>query len=82
MGSTLDNNANLGPYLPPLDDEADSSWFGNDTFAMAASLLAHMAVVLGLALVPVMRDSGEEAVVLVSPPPKYDQELIHQIDEQ
>ncbi|XZE51565.1 vWA domain-containing protein [Planctomycetaceae bacterium SH139] len=61
--------------------EEEVSWFDNETFAMATSLLAHLAVVLALALIPLAADREEEAVVLVSAPPDYEEHDIQQIEE-
>jgi hypothetical protein len=62
-------------------EDEESGWFGNDTFAIAASLLGHMVLVLALALVPIALESTEDSIVLVSNPPEYEEEMLHEIEE-
>jgi hypothetical protein len=63
------------------EDEEESGWFGNDTFAVATSLLGHMVLVLSLALVPLAVTEEPASVVLLSSPPDYEQDQVQQIEE-
>lgn len=63
------------------EDEEEGGWFGNDTFAVATSLLGHMVLVLSLALVPLAVTEEPASVVLLSSPPDYEQDQVQQIEE-
>lgn len=63
-----------------LEDDQES-WFGSDTFAVAASLLGHMVVVLLLALVPLAVEMDSDSIVLLSSPPEYEDESLQEIEE-
>ncbi|MEX0825020.1 MAG: vWA domain-containing protein [Pirellulaceae bacterium] len=64
-----------------FEDEEPEGWFNDESYAFAASLLTHMAIVLFLALVPLVPTIDEEAIVIVTSPPDYEQEAIQMIDE-
>lgn len=64
-----------------LFEDEQESWFGHDSFAVAASLLGHMVVVLLLALVPLAVEMDSESVVLISSPPEYEDESLQEIEE-
>lgn len=63
------------------DEPEEEGWLSNDAVAFLASMLVHMAVVLLLALVPLAADLDDDAIVLVNPPPEYDAEQVHRIEE-
>lgn len=73
----------LGELEEDFDEEEfeEEGWFSNDLFAVSASLLGHMAIVLLLALIPLAVEKDENAVVLVSPPPEYEDESLQEIEE-
>ncbi|QEG39884.1 vWA domain-containing protein [Roseimaritima ulvae] len=62
-------------------EEEDEGWFNDESVAFVASLLTHMAILLALALVPVLVDEKPPAVVLVSPPPEYERETMEVIED-
>lgn len=75
------------PGLPP--DDADEPWeedepsglFGESAAAVTGSFLVHLIVILSLALLPVRLPFDDEAVVIVSRPPEFQQDfkLIEQV---
>ncbi len=62
-------------------EEEEEGWFNDESVAFVASLLTHMAILLGLALVPVLAESDPNKVVLVSPPPDYERETMEVIED-
>ena len=58
-----------------VDSEAGGVWGDDSTAAVIGSVLAHLIVVLALALLPVRIGIDEEAIVLVSGPPELAQEV-------
>ncbi|WP_164101762.1 vWA domain-containing protein [Candidatus Laterigemmans baculatus] len=85
MASTYDNSVAGDPSVDALGSEefegAEGWVFGSDAVALLASMLAHMAVVLLLALVPLVNEPDDEAIVLVSPPPEYEVDQVQKIEE-
>ncbi len=75
------------PAAPPEETEAfafeeeEGGWFDDESLAFVASLLTHMAVILGLALLPLVPPRDEEAIVMVSSPPEYERDPLEMIDE-
>lgn len=63
------------------EDELEEDWFNDESVAFVASLLTHMAILLGLALVPVLTEDQPAAVVLTSPPPEYERETMEVIED-
>ncbi|WP_153558577.1 vWA domain-containing protein [Roseimaritima sediminicola] len=59
----------------------EEDWFNDESVAFVASLVAHMAILLTLAMMPVLIEDKPPAVVLVSPPPEYEQETIERIED-
>lgn len=62
-------------------EQASEGWFGSESVAFLTSLVAHFGVVIALALWPVLERVDEQAVVLVSPPPEYEQEQLETVQE-
>lgn len=90
LPESIADPASAGPTPAASFDEGDfddsdyeeEGWgFGSDAFALLASMLTHMAVVLLLALVPLVDEREDEAIVLVSPPPEYEVEQVQKIEE-
>lgn len=66
----------------PLEQLESEGFFENgENVALVGSLLVHLSIVLWLAMVPLAIEMDEEAVVIVSDPPVYEQEEIEFIDE-
>ncbi|MCG8653405.1 MAG: VWA domain-containing protein [Pirellulales bacterium] len=61
--------------------EEESLLENQETTALIGSMLIHLIIILVLALVPLREALEDEAVVIVSPPPNYEQEKIETIDE-
>ncbi len=64
-----------------LEFEESTSWLNGENYALIASLLAHVAAVLLLALIPQTLKDEPPAIVLLSSPPDFETELIQQIEE-
>lgn len=77
----FDDQDDADEYDEDADDEDSAAWLNDESMAFVASLLTHMAILLGLALVPVLVESERQAVVLTSSPPDLQQEQIEIIDE-
>lgn len=71
--------ASADDFSDPAAEEG--GWLGNDAVAFLASMLAHMAVVLLLALLPLVGERDNDAIVLINPPPEYDIEQVQRIEE-
>lgn len=63
------------------EEEEGEEWFTDESVAFVASLLTHMAILLGLAFIPILIEKDPSAVVLVSSPPEYDQERVEVITD-
>ncbi|MCC9644608.1 VWA domain-containing protein [Rhodopirellula sp. JC740] len=61
--------------------EDESFWDADETVAMVGSMLVHLIVILSLALVQLQNPVDEEAVVMIAPPPEYEEtvDLIEEI---
>ncbi|MEL7264893.1 MAG: vWA domain-containing protein, partial [Planctomycetota bacterium] len=74
--STNPGEAASGLDAPQLDDtweewmDEEEGFFGGDMVAMIGSLLVHMMVILGLALIPLMGNQAEEQAALIVVPPE------------
>lgn len=74
----------LSPEVSSEDDGLDvesGGWFDSDFVAISTSFLLHLGIVLGLALMPSFQQADDEAVVLVSPPPDYDDQSLREVDQ-
>ncbi|MEP1645300.1 MAG: VWA domain-containing protein, partial [Rhodopirellula bahusiensis] len=61
--------------------EDESFWDADETVAMVGSMLVHLIVILSLALVQLRNPIDDEAVVMIAPPPEYEEtvDLIEEI---
>ncbi|MFG0266644.1 MAG: vWA domain-containing protein [Rhodopirellula sp. JB055] len=61
--------------------EDESFWDADETVAMVGSMLVHLIVILSLALVQLQNPVDDEAVVMIAPPPEYEEavDLIEEI---
>lgn len=60
--------------------EEDAGWFSNESAAFVGSTIVHLAVLLFLGLIPLVESHDPEAIVLVSSPPKQQEEELKVID--
>lgn len=60
--------------------EEESLLENQETTALIGSMLVHLIIILGLALVPLRKDD-DEAVVLLSPAPDYSEEKVETIED-
>ena len=60
--------------------EEESLLENQETTALIGSMLVHLIIILGLALIPTRKDD-DEAVVLLSPPPDYSEEKVETIED-
>ncbi|MEZ6091184.1 MAG: VWA domain-containing protein [Pirellulaceae bacterium] len=63
------------------DEDDDEGWFDDESIAFVASLMAHMGIVLLLALVTFAPHVDPEAIVVFAPPKDLDEDKIHTIEE-
>ncbi|QDS87935.1 hypothetical protein EC9_21180 [Rosistilla ulvae] len=63
------------------DEDDDESWFDDESIAFVASLMAHMGIVLFLALATFAPHIDPEAIVIVSPMRDVAEDKIHSIEE-
>ncbi|KAA1261524.1 hypothetical protein LF1_40740 [Rubripirellula obstinata] len=61
--------------------EEDGFFENSENVALIGSTLVHLIIILFLAMVPLAIEGDEDAVVIVSKPPVYEQEKIEFIDE-
>jgi len=66
-----------GRKIPVNSDGEDeqSIWDNNETIAMLGSMQVHIIIFLSLALVQFQQPYDENAVVVLSPPPEYEEKL-------
>ncbi len=60
---------------PVLPSERELFWDSDETVAMIGSMQVHIIIFLALALVQFHKPFDENAVVVVSPPPQYEEKL-------
>ncbi|QDV67954.1 hypothetical protein Poly24_16600 [Rosistilla carotiformis] len=63
------------------EDDDDESWFDDESIAFVASLMAHMGIVLFLALATLTPHVDPDAIVIVSPMRDVAEDKIHSIEE-
>ncbi|QDV56019.1 vWA domain-containing protein [Rosistilla oblonga] len=63
------------------EEDEDESWFDDESIAFVASLMAHMGIVLFLALATFSPHFDPEAIVIVSPMRDVAEDKIHSIEE-
>lgn len=61
--------------------EGEGFFENSENVALVGSMLVHLIILLFLAMIPLAIEMDEEAVVIVSKPPVYEQEKLEFIDE-